>query len=200
MDLREQIIETALRLIFTRGCKVTTMDEVATEAGISKRTLYEQFEDKEHLLTECIRWTDQKNREAFEVFTQNTKNVIDLLLNAQHFQSRELHRMKFDFFVEMKRYYPQVFKETIEQMRGVRKEYLRAFFVKGMDDGLFLENINIDLINDILETIIMGIHENGWKLIDKYSAEECFKGTIIYFIRGLCTEKGIKYIDEHKNV
>jgi len=200
MDVREQIIETAQRLILLKGCRVTTMDDVAGEAGISKRTLYEQFEDKEHLLTECIRWTDQKSREAFEVFAKEADNVIDLLLNAQHLQSKELHKMKFDFFVELKRYYPQVFKETIEQMRGVRKEHLRAFFLKGMEEGFFLNDINIDLINDILETVMLGIHENGWKLIDKHSAEECFKGTIIYFIRGLCTEKGIKYIDEHKNV
>jgi Transcriptional regulator len=200
MDAREQIIETALRLVFTRGCKATTMDEVASEAGISKRTLYEQFEDKEHLLAECIRWSDQKGKEAFEVFAAEAENVIDLLLNAQHFRSKELHKMKFDFFLELKRYYPQVFKETIEQMQGCRKEHLRFFFVKGQEEGLFLTDINVDLINDILETIIMGIHENGWKLIDKYSPDECFKGTIIYFIRGLCTEKGIKYIDEHKNV
>ena len=199
MDTREQVIETTQRLIHTRGSKVTTMDEVAMEAGVSKRTLYELFEDKEHLLAECIRWTNQKSRDAFACIALDAENVIDALLKVRRFQSKELHKIKFDFFLELKRFYPQVYKETVVKMTDERKEYMKMFFARGQQEDLFLKDINTDLICEMSDIIMLGIHENGWTLVDKYSGEDCFQVAVLYFIRGLCTEKGIKYIDNYYN-
>ena len=199
MDTREQIIETAQRLFVTRGSKVATMDEVAAEAGVSKRTLYELFEDKEHLLSECIRWNNQKSRDAFACIGKDAENVIDALLKIRRFQSMELHKVKFDFFLELKRFYPQVYRETVERMTDERKEHMKMFFSRGQQEGLFIKNINVNLICDISDIIMLGIHENGWKIVDKYSGDECFLATVLYFIRGLCTEEGVKYIDNYYN-
>jgi len=197
MDVREHIMETAISLFYSRGCKAVTMDDIASDAGISKRTLYEQFSDKEALLEAGIQWWNKKSQEAMEAITKEAENTLDILLQIHHYQSEQMVKMSIDLVSDIKKYYPQVFKNSILASREQHRERTKAFLLRGQAEGIFRVDINLDLINDLFEMMFYFIHDNNKALIQKYSYEEFFKGTTICFIRGICTEKGLSYIEKH---
>jgi AcrR family transcriptional regulator len=197
MDVRAHILETAISLFYARGCKAVTMDEIASEAGISKRTLYEHFSDKEALLTSGIHWWNQKSHTAMEAITKQAENILDVLLRVHHFQSELMVKMSIDLSSDIKKYYPQVFKNSILASREEHRKKTKDFLLRGQAEGLFRADINIDLINDLLEMMFYFIHDNNKALVQKYSYEEFFRGTTLCYIRGISTEKGLNYIDQH---
>lgn len=82
VELRERIILAAVELFTTNGIKSITMDEIAASLGISKRTLYEVFPDKETLLEECI-LKSQKDGDIFvKGVIETSSNVLEVLLRC----------------------------------------------------------------------------------------------------------------------
>ena len=197
MDLHEHIMETAISLFSARGCKAITMDEIASAAGISKRTLYEQFSDKEALLEGGIRWWNQRSQQTMDAITKEAEHTLDVLLKIHHFQSEQMVKMSIDLISDIKKYYPQVFKNTILASREEHRERTRAFLLRGQAEGIFRADLNIDLINDLFEMMFYFIHDNNKALVQKYSYEEFFRCTAICYIRGISTEKGLNYIEQH---
>jgi len=197
MDAREHIMETALTLFSLRGCKAVTMDEIASEAGISKRTLYEQFDDKEALLEGGIRWWNERNRNKIETICKDAENTLDVLLRIHRFQSEQMAKTSIDLISDIKKYYPVVFKNTILVSRENHQERTKSFLLRGQSEGVFRSDINIELISEFFELMFYFIHDNNKALIHKYSYEEFFRCTAICFIRGITTEKGRQYLDKH---
>ena len=198
MDAREHIMETSLSLFYARGCKAVTMDDIASATGISKRTLYEHFSDKEALLTSTLQWWEQQNQQVAEDLSKEAENTLDVMLKIHHFQSEQIVQMSIDLMSDIRRYYPQVFKDTVLVSREQHRERTKAFLLRGQDEGIFRTDINIDLINDFFETMVYYfVHDNRRDGIKKYAYRELFQCTAICFIRGISTAKGIKYLDEH---
>ena len=81
-ELQQRIIKQATRMFFCNGIKSVTMDMIASQLGISKRTLYENFKEKNELLLACLENQEMEKRARLEVYLTNRKNVIDLLLNV----------------------------------------------------------------------------------------------------------------------
>lgn len=105
MDLKTKIIETSLELFLQKGCKSVTMDHIARENGISKRTLYENFTDKSQLLEDCIGLMHEQMKVFAGSFRRKEENVIDVLFRLHDSQSDGLLDLKRNFFDELKRYY-----------------------------------------------------------------------------------------------
>src|SRR3989339_1039598 len=101
MDLRERIIENAMDMFLHRGCKSVTMDDVATENGISKRTLYEMFSDKSTFLEECILYSSEKMKCNMEEMRKAPGNVLDLLFKVHENQSELSVNLRINFFIEL---------------------------------------------------------------------------------------------------
>jgi AcrR family transcriptional regulator len=190
-------METALTLFYSRGCRAVTMDEIASEAGISKRTLYEQFADKEALLEGGIRWWNEQNRKKIEVICLGAENTLDILLRIHRFQSEQMVKISIDLISDLKKFYPLVFKNTILVTKEHHKERTKSFLIRGQSEDVFRSDINIDLISEFFELMFFFIHENNKALIQKYSYEEFFRSTAGCFIRGIATEQGLKYLDKH---
>lgn len=81
-ELQQRIIKQATRMFLCNGIKSVTMDMIASQLGISKRTLYENFKKKNELLLACLESQEMERRARLEVYFANRKNVIDLLLNV----------------------------------------------------------------------------------------------------------------------
>ena len=113
MTNREQILRRTGDLFLERGCKSLTMDEVASANGMSKRTLYEMFHDKAGLLRECILLMHKGNMVRMEEELAGADNVLAWFMRS--LENKDEKRMSFyyDFFTEVKRYYPEVFMNVV---------------------------------------------------------------------------------------
>ena len=126
VELRERIILAAVELFTTNGIKSITMDEIAASLGISKRTLYEVFPDKETLLEECI-LKSQKDGDIFvKEVIETSNNVLEVLLRCYQWSIERFHATNKKFFEDIKKY-PKAYQLMKNTGTGARKIPVNLF-------------------------------------------------------------------------
>ena len=177
MTNREQILRITSALFLERGCKSLTMDEVASANGMSKRTIYELFHDKAELLQECILLMHRDNMNKSE---------------------DELAKAGYDFFTEVKKYYPEVFLNVVKDVNRWHCELLERIIEQGQKEGLFITGV-LDAHSLSLQLFELSVAVTD-RAVRNYLEIKHDRGSdclMLFLIRGIASEKGRAYIDEY---
>jgi hypothetical protein len=172
------------------------MDEIATSMGISKRTIYENFSDKRDLLFQCIEYFLQQAQEHVDMILKSSDNIIDTIINSTKCKSDFIQRAKFNFFNEIQKYFPDVYESTITIYKKQNLENTEKMLKKGQDDKVIRKDIDIKLATILIQEV--GTFMLNSDVFAKYGYEKhVLIPTFMYtFTRGLCTEEGLKILDE----
>ncbi len=197
MEIRDRIIEVSTELFLQSGCKSVTMDDVAKENGISKRTLYEHFSDKTTLLEECINFMKDQMMVYSKTLEQESENVLDLLFRIHNSQSDLIINLKINFFQELRKYYYDLYKKTVENVMVYHLERINDYIAKGQKEGYILEDIDRGLVSKIVIEMSHMIENSDVFPIKEYKRKELFKEVVMFYFRGIATQKGIEMIDEY---
>ena len=190
--LRERIIEKAMQDFSMNGIRAVKMDDLAAELGISKRTLYEIFKDKETLLFEGIKVYGDRKREYMHSYAEDERHhVIDIILEAYRMKVEEVRAVNPSFYLDLMKY-PKLAQHMKESQKKTRDSFL-AFMQRGIADGYFREDVNYELVPHIFDALGQYILTNS--LVQKYSVEELFSNCFLIALRGFCTDKGLRTID-----
>ena len=198
MTNREQILRRTGDLFLERGCKSLTMDDVASANGMSKRTLYEMFHDKAGLLRECILLMHKGNMVRMEEELTGADNVLEWFMRS--LENKDEKRMSFyyDFFTEVKRYYPEVFMNVVQDVNRWHCELLERVIRQGQKEGLFITDI-LDAHQLSLQLFELSVAVTD-RAVRNYLEIKHDRGSdclMLFLIRGIATEKGREYIDEY---
>ncbi|MDR0732644.1 MAG: TetR/AcrR family transcriptional regulator [Dysgonamonadaceae bacterium] len=194
IELKERIIENASALFFRNGVKSMTMSDIANKLGISKRTLYEVFCDKEELLMECIDYYHAKADRKIEQLTRDSENVIDTLIRlyAQNlFQVMDVGKPLMN---DLKKYYSHLFRKIEDK----RKEDICVFiplFEKGAEQGLIRQDVNFEILLWMLKVQLDAVLGDDEIPTGRYSVNQFLQTIIQNFIRGIATPLGNERID-----
>ena len=191
-SLRERIIERAMQDFSENGIRAVKMDTLAKELGISKRTMYEIFEDKESLLFEGIKVYGDRKREYLHSYAEEGHDVIDIIMEAYHMKVEEVRAVNPDFYLDLMKY-PRLAQHMKEEQQKSLEGFL-AFMKRGVDDGYFRPDVNYELVPHIFEALGQYILTNS--LVQQYSVEELFSNCFLIALRGFCTDKGLHTIDK----
>ena len=199
MTVKERIIEEASELFGRSGVKSITMDDIARHLGISKRTIYEKFKDKEDLLISCIdAFHNKKSKHQKDIFL-NANNVAEACLVLQQMSADQTTQMQLNMMNDIRKYYPQVYKEHLSRFHIDECHNMEQLIQRGINEGVFRDNINPEIIAHYFSKQGESIVHND-KDLEKFPLSEIFENIAITFMRGLCTIKGIEIIDNYKMV
>lgn len=191
-DLREKVILEAMEAFRRHGIKSIRMDDIANLLKMSKRTLYEIFEDKETLLKECIIYHQQQNQRALEEVVRESKNVLEVILKCYKGSIEMYHRTNKKFIEEIKKY-PKVY-DMIVNGREKDNTIVVNFLKRGVDQGIFRNDINFAIIHALLrEQMDMLMNSNVSK---QFSFLEVYEAIIFTYLRGIATHKGAEELDD----
>jgi AcrR family transcriptional regulator len=200
MELRERIIDTSTELFMSNGCKSVTMDDVASANGISKRTLYEHFKDKTNLLEECLVSMEEKMRELGERAFNGSKSIIEMVCLEHETQTDLVINMRIRFFDELKKFYPALYDKMYGRFLDYHKVTTKKFLERGQQEGLFLKNIDMDLVGKMIFEIANLIQNSEIFSLENHSRKQLFRESLVMYFRGISTEEGIKMIDKYLNI
>lgn len=184
--LRQTITEQALNMFKTHGIKAVRMDDVAKELKISKRTLYEQFVDKEQLLLECVMLNSENSKKIYEDFMSKTNNLMEILCFFIKYRLEEFSRYNSLFFMEVIKYKPV--RDYLEDISKSRIKEQENFIKRGIEEGLVVDNINFKLLSRINKAAIDNLIRD--KVYEQYPLSDIFRTFMMVFLRGILTEKG----------
>ena len=194
MELKERIIENASELFFRNGIRSMTMSDIANGLGISKRTLYEVFRDKEELLEECLNYYHAKADREIEQLTRNSDNVIDTMIRLyarNFFQMLEAGKLLVN---DLKKYYSHLYRK-IEKKRNDDVCIFIPLFEKGVEQGLIRNDVNFEVMLWLLKIQFDAVLNEHTVPTGKYSAHQFLQAIIRNFLRGIATPLGNERID-----
>ena len=191
-SLRQKILHTAMSLFKKKGIKAVRMDDIATEMGISKRTLYEIYSNKEDLLYECVRNENETMMKTVADYAKNAENEMAVLAFFFFLRLKDLGSINPLFFTEMEKYERilQFFRANSAEQTARSQEFMR----KGVEHGFFRDDLNYAIMDCMGEAAMN--HVMRTRLYEKYKLNEIFHTFVIVFMRGCCTEKGLAYLDK----
>jgi AcrR family transcriptional regulator len=191
-ELKEKVILAAMEAFRKYGIKSIRMDDIANSLKMSKRTLYEIFEDKEALLKECISYHQELNQKAVEKTVTESRNVLEVILKCYKCSIEMYHKTNPKFFEEIKKY-PEVY-DMISNKREQDSTVVIDFLKHGVDQGIFRGDINFAIIHALLcEQIDLLMTSNVSK---QFSFLEVYKAIIFTYLRGIATHKGAQELDD----
>ena len=192
-DIRKRIIGGASSLFFERGIKEVKMDDIARNLSVSKRTIYEQFSDKEQLLIECIKFIYREMRElAKEEIRKSSNNTLDVILILYYIHFEMIKKANKRFFIDLMKY-PNIIKQREEKEKSNNRKF-KAWIEQGISEGLFRTDANSDILMFILkrDLEIIVTSDEFYDL----SANELGKNFILFYLRGIATMKGQEIIEK----
>lgn len=147
-ELHDKILLATKAMFYKQGIKQVRMDDIAKELTISKRTLYEIFNDKETLLLECIKYKHQQEESYLQALDLSNANVLEVVLRYYEYTMKELPHINPTFFEDMKKY-PGV----LAYMRSKRDQNFKdvvSYFTRGIEQGIFLPDVDMELFIRLL--------------------------------------------------
>ncbi len=198
MIQRVNIIKHVSQMILSLGVKSVRMDDVAGELGMSKRTLYEMFGDKEELLYESLAYLIDERCRDLSQKTKDCENMFEvLLISVKETCGNGFSEMERRLTHNLKKFYPAVYDRIRcrHSLKGV--ENLKYALDKCNEDGLLDPNADIELMAQMfLLTVGNFLADSNITLPENVSREEAFAVMAINFLRGMASVKGLQVIDQ----
>lgn len=190
-ELRERILETAIREFTRKGVKGVKMDDMVSLLTISKRTLYEIFSNKEVLLLESLKKISDARNVKLKKLVDNSQNVMDIIIQVFKLRIDELQGVNPTFFKDLIKY-PFIVR-YFEETRKNKRETMLRFLRRGVDEGYFKPEYNYDLVVEAFEGEEKQIMICN--LMQDNSIEDIMLNMTFVTLRGICTSKGIDILD-----
>jgi AcrR family transcriptional regulator len=185
-SLRERIIEKAMQDFSMHGIRAVKMDDLARQLNVSKRTMYEIFEDKETLLLEGIKMYYERKREYLFAYAEDGHDVIEIVLEAYRMKVEEVRSVHPSFYSDLMKY-PKVTR-FMKNMQEMSRASFLDFMNRGIEEGYFRKDVNYRLVPLIFDAL--GQHVLSNSLLQQYSVEELYSNFFLIALRGFCTSKG----------
>ncbi len=200
METRERILQASHELLYKFGVRSVTMDDIAKEIGISKKTIYTCFSDKNELVTQFMQDKLNEHQQSFEYIIQTSANAIDEIFKSMHEMGHVFSRINPNFIYDIQKHHPsawQLFKNFKDKhVEGMIERNLK----KGILEGLYRTDINIKIISKMrLENMEMGFNPMIFSPED-YNIREVQMQLLNHFLHGITTLKGHKLINKYKEI
>tara|TARA_R110002049_G_scaffold109580_1_gene258455 strand:+ start:3924 stop:4529 length:606 start_codon:yes stop_codon:yes gene_type:complete len=194
--MKEKILEKATNLFLNLGFKSITMDDLAQELGISKKTIYTHFENKTKLVEDCTLFLFKSISSGIDTIRESQKNPIEELYEIKKFVMIHLKDEKSSPQYQLQKYYPKIFKS----IRQKQFEVMQSCVIDNLERGLKLEiyrkNINIDFVSRIYFSGMTTIKDDDLFPLDKFPRSILMDEYLEYHLRGIVTPSGRKILNE----
>lgn len=198
MDYRQRIIEEAAHLFRRYGIRAVTMDMLANNLGISKRTIYEVFTDKHELLSGVISLMVERQKELINKISGESENVIEAIYRILGMMSEHMESMSPAFRLDMMKVRNEIIRNMKESGQFPYPNVNSDLIKRGIEEGVFRNDIDIEITNKCLfEVIRMSGNGDEFDPYD-YSKKHVIRDVYINYLRGISTQKGLDLINYYE--
>ena len=200
MEITKEILLEKVRDLYLKyGIRSVTMNDIARELGISKKTLYIHFEDKKDLVTNIVFSEFEKIQFQIKEISKKDKNAIEISLKISRFIVDMRNNYTPTLEYDLRKYYPDIFRK----IQKIQKENMYKSIIYnmkiGIEQGLFRKDLIPEIIANIQVQRMEIITETNFKEMKKYSVKQVLSEVFKYHLHGICSQKGLDYLEKMKN-
>jgi AcrR family transcriptional regulator len=175
------------------------MDDVARELGISKKTLYECIEDKSELVKHVMEMVYRYHGDKLNEITTRGLNAIEELFEVNRYMTQMVKEQNPTLGYDMQKYYPELHKFLMEEQRRRMHDAIRQNLTKGITEGLYRKEMNVDIISKLHMTRMEYRYRQDSFQLNSIDSQDVMREIFIYHLHGIANAKGIKILNEKLN-
>lgn len=200
MEAQDKILKTSLELFFKYGIKRVTMDDIAKELGMSKKTIYQYYKEKDDLVNQLCESEMVKNQKRFdEVFSQSKNPIHEIMLISDNMREMMQH-INPVFFLDLQKFHPTAFMQFQTFKENCAFKDIFRNIKKGKELGYYRPEIDEEFVARYrLAQIDMLMFGNSFSF-DKISFTKSHELVLDMFVYGICTVKGHKLINDYRKI
>jgi len=195
--MQQRIVEEAHKLFLTYGIRSISMDEIALKLGISKKTIYQYYKDKDDLVDAVFSIEIHQHKVDCECNIVKCKDAIHEVFLALDSVKETFKAMHPLIFFDLMKYHPGVYKKFNTHKTNFFYEVIKSNIERGVQEGLYRPDINIDIISKYRVVCIFQILENEQFQEVKVPIVEIMQETTEHFLYGLATPKGARLVKKY---
>ena len=198
MDTKQRIQEKANDLFRRYGIKSITMDEIATQLGVSKKTLYQYFSDKDELVEAIVKNTIKGAQDTCDKNQVNSRDAVHELFEAMELVQEIFSEMNPAMMYDLEKFHPGGYKRFLDHKNKYLYEVIKNNLRRGIREDLYRSNINIEVIARFrLEGMMLAFNQDIFPS-SKFNLGELHKALIEHFLFGVASSKGYKLIVKYQ--
>lgn len=191
---REILLSKIVPIMLERGLKSTTMDVVASELGISKRTLYEKFGSKSEMISDCLAALGRQHQQQINEAFSSSSNVMEAFIKVFKYNRDLMQNVNVEFYRDMDRLYHGN-REDYNKTRESHQERMHQMFKLGVEQGMFRPDVDYSV-----QSKIVGLQMEALKRIEELfppdiTLQRLFDAIMVGFLRSIASEKGMVILD-----
>lgn len=192
-----ELLQNISEIFLTYGLRSTSMDDIASLLRISKKTLYQYFENKDDVVEQVMLYRLHAHQLRESVQELKDKNPIVVINYVKRFviDAFNSRRPANDF--DMKKYHPEVFARIKRAEEDITKEFLSSLLDQGIEQGYFRQNIDRDLQIYLLNTPLRYLGDPDLRMHMKYPIATVVCTILDNFVRAIATGKGLREIEKY---
>lgn len=198
MNTKDRILAHADQLFMKYGVRSVTLDDIAKDLGISKKTIYQYFENKQDIICEVARAYMCREVEEGDRIIEEAENAVDELARFIHYVIQSMKLISPQMIYETQKYYPQAWKIFEEHKTDYILGTVRENLERGIKEGMYRDDIHVEIVSRMrVAQIAMSIDTSIFP-IDEFDLLEVQLQMIELYLFGVMSKKGRKYLLKHK--
>jgi hypothetical protein len=197
--MQEQIIEKATEMYLTLGFKSVTMDDIANEMGISKKTIYQHFANKNDLVEAVTMQMFDSISCGIDQICQPDKNAIEELFEIKDFVLHKLKDEKASPIFQLQKYFPKIYKTLHGKEYCKMQDCVVTNLKKGVETGLYRPEIDIEFISKIYYSCVHALKDKNVFSDESYNFRMMEELYLDYHVRAISTTKGLQVLEKITN-
>ncbi|HEY0432972.1 MAG TPA: TetR/AcrR family transcriptional regulator [Chitinophagaceae bacterium] len=195
---KERILEKAHELFMRYGVRSVSMDDIAAQLGMSKKTLYQYYTDKEELVDAVLGTILQKNRNECVYDRQHAENAIDEVFQAFEMMQEMFSNMNPAIVFDVEKYHPSVYKKLQHHKKVFMYQVISQNLERGIREDLYRADLNIEVITRFrIESMMLPFNSDAFPN-NRTHLVSIQQDILELFLYGLATTKGQKLIQKYK--
>lgn len=194
--MKEIILKKAGEIFLKYGFKSVTMDDIANDLGISKKTIYKFYKNKVELVDEAVTYFHEGVHKTITNICGFGHNAIQ-----ENFEIKKTFKDMFNSFddspvYQLEKYYPKTYKKIISNEHFIYKECITNNLIKGIQEGLYRKNINLELTAKFYFSLMLSVHDSSLFSNNKNNLNQLELQALEYHTRAIATDKGLQILHE----
>lgn len=195
-DKKVEIINNSSGLFMQFGVRAVTMDDLAKYLGVSKKTFYKYFKDKNDLVMQILKAKINEDTEVCKDCVVKSENAIDELIMISKFVSEMFKGVHSSVFYDLRKYHRNAWDIIHEHKNGFVKEQIRNNIDRGLKESLYRKNINKEIVSTVYMASMDSVFDGVTYANTKLHLSEILLELIRFQIRGMVNENGLEYLKE----
>ena len=195
----QSILADTLKMFQTYGIRSVSMDDIARELRISKKTLYQYVSNKTELVEKVFKFQSYQNDTFIEKYVNGHGNAIDILLEISKWMHAEIKKINPQLGFDLNKYYPELFQTTFQEKREKIHEKVKHNIEQGIAEGIYRKDLNVNLIASLYVKKLEDLHEpEGMLCNEDVSFKTIFNVMFDNHILIIVNANEIKYYKQNK--